>query len=75
MENELDFNLIDKEWSCCYDIKPFEKFICCQSNHFICEECVIKHAQNSIYQKKFCLIMYIMNTIKTKEETKYIFSM
>jgi hypothetical protein len=101
IENELDLDSLEKECSCCYDLKSVDKFVCCQSKHFICEDCVIKHAQNIIYENASwkikcinttqpCQSLYLeqvlkkilnpkifdeYNRIKTKEETKYIFSM
>jgi TRIAD3 protein (E3 ubiquitin-protein ligase RNF216) len=70
IEDEIDLDSLEKECSCCYDIKSVEKFICCQSNHFTCEDCVIKHAQNMIYQNA----TYKVKCINTNQSCNSLYS-
>lgn len=70
MEDELDINFLEKECSCCYDIKSTDDFISCQSNHLICINCVQTHATNTIYQNA----SWKIKCINTEEVCTSIYS-
>ncbi len=70
MENELDYNLLDKECLCCYETKPCEEFVKCESNHMACNVCVLRHAENTIYQNA----SYKISCINTENACMSLYS-